>query len=430
MIASPAEVLIDLRGVGKDYPLLQGWRRWMLLLAAWRRQPPAGAVFTALDEVSLQVRRGEPLGIIGVNGAGKSTLLKIIAGVARPTRGTMRRQGRVGALLELGAGFHPEHSGRDNARMALALHGLTAAQARAALPQVAEFAALGDHLDRPLKTYSSGMVMRLGFAVMTALRPDVLITDEVLAVGDEAFQKKCIAWMERYLGDGGTLLLVSHAMYHVQKLCRHALWLDHGRVQAYGDALEVTQAYLAWHERQARGAAQQTTPAQPPSVPLTEGTRAALPYRVVRWWVDGQAVPADGLRWPRGRKDCVISGILHAPDGGPAHVAVGLARADGSGLYGICSDMAGPGTAWVHRLDAQHFVFGLRFEGLPLLPGRYELRLHAMDGAGLRLFDHVSIALEVTGTTRELGVLDLAPTWLDKATALAYCPEAANRSRS
>src|SRR6478736_6170508 len=190
----------------------------------------------------------ESLGIIGENGAGKSTLLKIVAGVITPTRGVVESRGRVGALLELGSGFHPEYSGIANIDLAAALLGLTRAEIAAKRDQIIAFADIGEHIHDPIKHYSSGMVVRLGFAVATALTPDILITDEVLAVGDESFQKKCIAWMESYLGNGGTLLLCSHSMYHIQKLCTHALWLKDGRVERYGAAADVSQAYLAYHE--------------------------------------------------------------------------------------------------------------------------------------------------------------------------------------
>ncbi|OBS31918.1 hypothetical protein A9O67_11405 [Tepidimonas fonticaldi] len=345
--------------------------------------------------------RGQSLGVIGANGAGKSTLLKLVAGVARASRGHVERRGRVAALLELGAGFHPEYTGRDNALLACALQGLSAAQARDALPHILAFADIGAHIDLPLKTYSSGMVVRLGFAVMTALRPDLLITDEVLAVGDEAFQKKCMAWMERFLADGGTLLLVSHGMYHVQKLCHHALWLHRGRVQAHGDALAVTRDYLAWHERQAAA-----PPLQDESAVLRAAGDAA-PYRVVRWWVDG-AVPHGPLTVGTGDA-LTVSGVVVAPDGAHPHVAVGWARADGSPVYGVVSDMDG---VRLQRLDAHHHGFALRFDGLPLLPGDYELRLHAMDAQALRLFDQVQVTVRVRGDSRELGWVRLPHRWL------------------
>src|SRR4030095_290065 len=187
------------------------------------------------------------LGVIGENGAGKSTLLKIVAGVAPPTRGSVQVNGRVGALLELGSGFHPDYTGLANIDLAAALLGLAPDEIDEKRDEIIAFADLSEHINDPIKHYSSGMVVRLGFAVATALRPHILITDEVLAVGDESFQKKCIAWMEEYLSDGGTLLLCSHSMYHIQKLCRHALWLKGGRVERYGNAADVTQAYLVYH---------------------------------------------------------------------------------------------------------------------------------------------------------------------------------------
>ena len=200
--------------------------------------------FKVIDSVSLQVDRGEAVAILGENGAGKSTLLKVVAGVLQPTSGSVELNGRVGALLELGAGFHQELSGRRNALDALRLAGADPA----AYEQVAAFCELGSALREPLKTYSSGMVVRLGFAVLSVTDPDLLLSDEVLAVGDESFQKKCVQWVQQYLANGGALLLVSHSLYHVQKLCRRAIWLHEGRIHREGDPFEVTQAYLAYHQ--------------------------------------------------------------------------------------------------------------------------------------------------------------------------------------
>jgi len=245
--------LLTLRDVGKDYAKVQSRGGRVRLVFDLLRGHSAQHAFRALDGVSLELARGESLGIIGENGAGKSTLLKIVAGVIQPTRGTVVVNGRVGALLELGSGFHPDYSGEANIDLAAALLGLTPDEIDAKRDEIIAFADLGEHLRDPIKHYSSGMVVRLGFAVATALAPDILITDEVLAVGDESFQKKCIAWMERYLGTGGTLLLCSHSMYHVQKLCSRALWLKDGRVVRAGSAADVTQAYLAYHEEKSQG---------------------------------------------------------------------------------------------------------------------------------------------------------------------------------
>jgi lipopolysaccharide transport system ATP-binding protein len=233
--------LLALEGVGKDYPRLDArGGRLRLVADLLRGRAPAGA-FRALDSVSLTMRRGESLGVIGENGAGKSTLLKIIAGVVKPSRGRVEVNGRIAALLELGSGFHPEYTGYANIDLAAALLGLSPDEIADRRAAIVEFADIGEHIHDPIKTYSSGMIVRLGFAVATALEPDVLITDEVFAVGDESFQKKCITWMERYLAGGGTLLLCSHSMYHVQKLCANALWLDHGKSRAYGAAPVVAR---------------------------------------------------------------------------------------------------------------------------------------------------------------------------------------------
>ena len=243
-----ADVLVALQGVGKDYPKVStGGDRLRTLwgLLARRSDIPH---FRALHDVSLEIRRGESFGLVGENGAGKSTLLKIIAGVVKSSAGTVAVSGRIGALLELGSGFHPEYTGRENIYLAAALMGMSRRETVDKVREIIEFADIGTHIDEPIKHYSSGMVVRLGFAVVTALTPDVLITDEVLAVGDESFQKKCIRWLERFLGEGGTLLLCSHSMYHVQTLCSRAMWLHQGAVRLEGDSFDVTREYLTFHE--------------------------------------------------------------------------------------------------------------------------------------------------------------------------------------
>ena len=251
-----AKPLLHLAGVGKDFAKINANAGRIRLVFDLLCGRGAAHVFQALDNISFDLAAGESLGIVGENGAGKSTLLKIVANVITPTRGTIDVRGRVGALLELGSGFHPEYSGLANIDLAAALLGLAPSEIAAKRDEIIAFADIGDHINDPIKHYSSGMVVRLGFAVATALTPDVLITDEVLAVGDESFQKKCIAWMENYLAGGGTLLLCSHSMYHIQKLCGAALWLKDGHVARYGPAAEVCQAYLAYHEEKGAGSKQ------------------------------------------------------------------------------------------------------------------------------------------------------------------------------
>ena len=243
--------LIRIEHLSKIYPIASTPReRFQTLVALLSgRCPPRH--FNALDDINLEVRRGESLGLVGVNGAGKSTLLKAIAGVVKPSAGSIHVHGRISALLELGAGFHPQYTGRQNVHLATALLGLSERETRDKMDSILAFADIGEHIDQPIKHYSSGMVVRLGFAVATVVRPDLLITDEVLAVGDESFQRKCVAWMRRFLDDGGTILLCAHSMFQIQKLCHKAAWIHGGRLRAYGDAMQVTKDYLGWHDERA-----------------------------------------------------------------------------------------------------------------------------------------------------------------------------------
>ncbi|MDR2690184.1 MAG: ABC transporter ATP-binding protein [Azoarcus sp.] len=385
--------LIRLEGVGKSFPQTSTTLGRLATLAALLRGRPLPSAFHALTAIDLEMRRGESLGLIGVNGAGKSTLLKTIAGIVRPTTGHITITGRVSALLELGAGFHPEYTGRQNVFLAAALMGLSDAEIRARLPDILAFADIGEHIDQPLKHYSSGMVVRLGFAVATCVEPDILITDEVLAVGDESFQRKCTAWMENYLTGGGALLLCSHSMYHIEKLCRRAVWIHEGRIHAEGEAGAVSREYLAWHE-----ARMATTRAG--HVAAASGMHA----------VKNLALNGDehGTTVAMG-STLEISGAIFAPDARPPVVGIGLLKADGTSIYGLSSDMD------AHVLqaadDPQRFTFALILPDLNLLPGRYEIRAHALDAEGYRVFDEVSCPLRVTGQSRELGVCQFPHYW-------------------
>ncbi len=233
---------ITVRDLGKDYRIYSrpSDRLWEALT---RR--PRHRVFTALDGVNFSLLSGESLGVVGDNGAGKSTLLKLLAGTIAPSRGEVRVQGRVAALLELGAGFHPEFSGRQNILLNGTLMGLTREEIEELEKEIIEFAELEDFIDQPIRSYSSGMIVRLAFAIATSVDPDVLVIDEALAVGDLAFQRKCIERMHDFQRRGKTLIFCSHSMYHVQELCAKALWLDRGRPQMLGATGDVINAYEA-----------------------------------------------------------------------------------------------------------------------------------------------------------------------------------------
>src|SRR5260221_1761603 len=212
-----------------------------LLEAITRR--PRHTVFPALQDVTFEVERGETVGIIGQNGAGKSTLLKLLCSVTRASSGTLESRGSIASILELGTGFHPEFSGRDNAALNAAILGLSPSQVRKKLPAILDFSELGTFLDRPVKTYSSGMYMRLAFSVAVNVDPDILVIDEALAVGDGHFQKKCVDKIREFQQERRTILFCSHALYYVSSICRRTLWLDHGSVMRYGPSLDVVHDY-------------------------------------------------------------------------------------------------------------------------------------------------------------------------------------------
>ncbi len=197
----------------------------------------------ALSDVTFTVERGETFGVIGANGSGKSTLLKLVAGIFRPTTGRLAVDGKVSALIELGAGFHPEISGRENVVINGVMLGLSRREIERKLPAIAAFAGLEDFLDEPVKTYSSGMYVRLGFAVAVHVDPDILVVDEVLAVGDEAFSRRCLDTIGEFRARGKTIFFVSHALGLVEELCHRVLYLSHGRMKGLGEARETLAAY-------------------------------------------------------------------------------------------------------------------------------------------------------------------------------------------
>jgi lipopolysaccharide transport system ATP-binding protein len=393
------EPLLSAAGLGKDYPhsVDPSARLGALLRILAGRAPRQSA---CLERVDFSVQPGQSLGVIGENGSGKSTLLKLLCGVLQPSRGEVARRGSIGALLELGAGFDPEQSGRRNIGLSAGLMGWTREQTAARFDEIVAFADIGRYLDEPVKHYSSGMVVRLGFAIVAAVKPDLLITDEVLAVGDESFQKKCIRWMEGYLEGGGTLLLVSHSMYHVQKLCKHALWLKDGRVEAYGDVFDVTQDYLAYHERKS----------QRESGPDIAANYAGGEYRISRVRLNGSEDSAPRVLSEDAAFDVEID--IYTPDDRRPELGYGVVRADGTPVYGGTSEID---RAPARRIDPQHWRFAVRFDAASLLPGSYTLKLHALDPEGVRLFDTVERGLVRRGASRELGLVRIPHAWLDPA---------------
>lgn len=344
-----------------------------------------------LKNISFKVKQGESLAIVGKNGAGKSTLLKIITGVTNASGGVVSVQGSVGALLELGAGFDYEQTGLENVKMSLRLSGMKTQQIEANIARIKAFADIGQYFTHPVKNYSSGMVVRLGFAIITVVKPDLLITDEVLAVGDESFQLKCLKWIDEYLKEGGTLLLVSHSVYHVQKLCQKAIWLDGGEIKKSGDVFEVTQAYqesIADKNKMPSGAAV---------------NKQGYHIHNAEILSNDQVIEEVNMG-----ADINLKVKVYSPDDNWPNICIGVVTQQGAPVYGTYSELYD-----THPyLDSDGFVvYEVKLPELTLLPGRYEFRFHCMTPENMQMIDTFEKYLRVVGQTREMGATRLPTIW-------------------
>lgn len=236
------EPVIRVDRAGKTYRLYRrpADRLWQFL---WPGPKPWFQDFKALDEVSFELRRGEVMGIVGINGAGKSTLLQLVTGTISPSHGTVQTKGRIAAILELGSGFNPEFTGRENVYLNAATLGLTRGEIDSRIDSIIDFAGIGLHIDQPVKTYSSGMLVRLAFSIASSVDPDVLIIDEALSVGDGAFRRHSFDRIMQIKERGTTILFCSHVLFHVEAFCDRALWLHRGKVQMIGKVADVLRPY-------------------------------------------------------------------------------------------------------------------------------------------------------------------------------------------
>jgi len=332
----------------------------------------------ALRDVSFVVDRGEAFGIIGRNGSGKSTLLKIISGILKPTSGTVRVNGRVAALIELGAGFHPEITGRENIVINGIMLGLTRREIEKRFDAIVEFSGIRDFIDQPVKTYSSGMYVRLGFAVAVHVDPEILLIDEVLAVGDEEFSQKCIAKIQEMKYRGVTLLFVTHQLDQVRNLCDRALWLDHGMTEAIGDPVRVVDHYL--QEVSGTVAAPVTAPAATPKDEEERwGSGEVVLRRVALTDEKGHELVALGA----GSSVAIEMDVEVRVPQDDFVFGVGIYHADGSCVYGTNTDLEG---LMPQQLDGNGRV---RFvmPSLDLVAGTYRIDAAAHTRNG-RAFDY------------------------------------------
>jgi ABC-type polysaccharide/polyol phosphate transport system ATPase subunit len=371
-----------------------------LLQGSLVRDLAPGETFTALRDVSFSVPAGQTLGVIGRNGSGKSTALKLVAGITKPTSGTVSVRGRISALIELGAGFHPEISGRENVFINGIMLGLSRREIQRRFDEIIEFAELQEFIDAPVKTYSSGMYMRLGFAVAVNVDPDVLLVDEVLAVGDEGFTHKCLDKFAEFKRRNKTILLVTHSLGMVERFCDEAVWLDAGRKRAEGDPARVVGAYVTDVERQeeqflaATDARSRADAGQAPSPgapgPVDAGDVAADMSRATegRWGSGAVQITSVSIHDVEGR----ATHIFHTGDTlsvrlevrAPQPVrdfvfGIGLYTAEGLCVYGTNTDIEEHVPELLHGEAAVRFDIG----SLELVEGTYKLdvAVHTRDGA-------------------------------------------------
>ncbi len=383
--------IININRINKYYPeIANNKQRVKSMLKILNNKKDEGGKLV-LKDISFEVNSGESLAIIGKNGAGKSTLLKIISGVIQATSGCYEVNGSIGALLELGSGFDPEYTGIENLKMAAAMNGLMGSEAETKIQKMIEFANIGEYINEPVKNYSSGMVVRLGFSVITQTKPDLLITDEVLAVGDEGFQLKCLNWIDNYIKEGGTLLLVSHSIYHVQKLCKQAMWLEAGQIKAYGDVFEVSQAYQE----------SITNPNVMTSGDVVNRSGYHIHDAIIS--CDGEPCKEAAIG-----SDIELLVKVYSPDKKIPGICIGIVSQKGVAIYGTYSELHECQTYF----DADGFViYTIRLPELLLLPGTYEFRFHTMTPDNIQMIDTFEQYLKITGQTRELGLCQIKTHW-------------------
>jgi ABC-type polysaccharide/polyol phosphate transport system ATPase subunit len=395
--------MIEFNGVSKQFIIDEDRARSFqekLVRALGRSRNGNGEpeIFWALRDVSFKIEKGDAVGIIGSNGSGKSTILKLISRIIYPSAGAITTNGRIAALLELGAGFHPDLTGRENIDLTGSILGLRRQQVRSQVDEIISFSELERFIDVPIRNYSSGMLMRLGFAVATSFQPEILLIDEVLAVGDQAFQDRCMRRILEIQRQGATIMLVSHDLTSVKKLCQRAIWLDDGRVCADGKTDAVAGQYLSglWNEQAQR--------ARPDGAEFAEESGEGA-TQLEAGFSDGQR--RQGARWGSGEIQIERARII-GPDGQPASVFrtgepfvvriwYNAHRRIESPAFGVSiydelgTRLNGPNTVWSNggpQVAQGRGVVDYVVDSLPLLDGRYDLTVAIYDHLVTHPYDH------------------------------------------
>ena len=391
--------VIEARGLSKTYRLYQNPYGRLLEKLPWNKGKSYYKPVSALQDVSFDVARGECVGLVGTNGAGKSTLLKVLTGTTFPTAGRYTVRGRVTSLLELGAGFQQSFTGRTNIYMNAAMMGFSRKEAKKKVDEIIEFSELGDFIDAPIRTYSSGMSARLGFSVAVSADPDMLILDEILAVGDMNFRKKCVDKILDYKRRGKSLFFCSHSLYDVRQICDRAVWLRKGRVQMVSDSVSVTNEYATHENKIAEGSDE--TPFQ--DVVDAEGD--SNPRILGAQLLDGET------RQPRTTFAPGDSAVLRVHIRNATRerltLAVGAMRTDGT----LC---------FAHTTQFSDIVFdfeeghvSLKLDNLRLLSGEFTLPIWLFDAQGVHRFHErpANETLIVQNRTKDLGLFLQEHSW-------------------
>ncbi len=388
---------ISIEGVSRRFRVHARETRTLKDLFVQRGRTGAEDIW-ALRDVSARVARGEALGLIGRNGSGKSTLLRLIAGIIKPTTGRVSAEGRIGSLLELGAGFHPDFTGRENVFLNGAIQGLRRAEIRERFDEIVAFAELEHAIDRPVRTYSTGMTMRLGFAIAAFLDADTLLLDEVFAVGDESFQRKCFGRIFQFKQSGGTIVFVSHDAAAVERLCERSVLLEHGHVAFDGPTREAVGRYR-------RALADEIDPAERGAGLREWGSGEATIATAALLGTEGE----ERVQFLSGEPFALRIALASADGVPPPRLQLELRDDAGTLVAGEAVDLRALG--WVPR-EVEQVV---RFEigSLPLADGRFHLRLGLTDESGEHLYHWLDDALVfvVYPGDGERGVVRFEGSW-------------------
>jgi ABC-type polysaccharide/polyol phosphate transport system ATPase subunit len=401
-VSSAASPAVRLVGVDKRYRVYHERYRTLKEILIHRRMGEWQDRW-ALRGVDLEIPRGTTFGLIGPNGAGKSTALKLIARILVPNSGEVIVDGRVSALIELGAGFQLEYTARENVYLNASLLGLSRREIDRRFDEIMDFAELRDHVDEPLRTYSSGMYMRLGFAVAIHVDPEIMLVDEILAVGDESFQRKCYDWLERFQQRGGTIVMISHNLGAIRELCQTAAWLQEGSIQLLGEPGTVVGAYLdqVREDRGRQAELQALTGRRDVKVPPLELAEVRL--------IDDDGRPLEQLA-AGGSLTVEIGYRVNEPIEKPMF-GVMIWRNDGVYVYGTNSYNDGLELGTL-RSDGK---VRLRYDSLNLLPGTYRVTVAAFASQGERAnasdYHEQRYSFRVLSSTLEQGVVSLKHSW-------------------